>query len=1150
MFKNSRLLKGIFLVMACVMVLGCAFLLRDFVAAKTNVVTLYVSDHGDNTDGSDEACAFTSLDAAFTAVNEKKYPAGTELKLVVVDRLTVGGQKMDSVIATDADGGRMPVTITSLETSSEDDYSELYLTYLHSNATSGNRAVGIYNDIFFKDVKITSKVHNVNVGYDVTREYFSVTTLLLAGHNVSFKNCVIRAEENEYSLQNYSKYVITIRCDGSGNNSVPVVKTVNFLGGDYTGNAVQAHYYTLPNVDLTVNIKNSKFEQFYPNAITKIDTDPDLKKMTINVGEGTEINKFYYMNTGDVTIPEGMTFNYYEGAKINIINAVNASKSSTLYTDLTHNFYGGEYLDVHTAPKGKTVGNIYTNVYGGYIDELYCGSEVGTATVEGTMVNTFYGGTVYSYAGGGRDNSVHTGDIINTVYDGATFTGAFVGGALKASCQNITNNIYGGTFTEACDFYGGSGDGTVNGTITTNIYGGKFLKNYYGGNRKGVSGNITNNISKARITVYYGGNAAGATSGNIVNRITSATITGMYTGGNKGATACGTIENTLKKVTLGNHWYGGNGAGPCQSITNTLEEVTLADNSKWMFGGNDGRNATVEAPAPVNGDITNNFISGTFPIIVGGCRLDSVTGTVTNNIYGGSFLNTFMGGTGYDTRAGEIGNIVNNVYGGSFEKFVGATRHGMVAGSVNTTISGGIFNKDYYAGSEKDSACALVTTIKAGQFLGNVYGVSAGSNDNLVSAELKIATVKDAGSAVKSLYFAGTVVDSAIQNTVLEAGNGTIQISADTLIGLDAIQGTGVQMLSMKDNWETDKVYLTVDTPVNFSAFKIINANTSVLGSGVFDGSQVKGSAVQATLVAPFWAMTSYRMENNLNLRFWVEYDAVEDFITNNGYWAYYVSINGKDAAQGSFDSVQSLAASDVKTDGNGVRFVTFTTDLGISSIQYGKDIVVDMTGADTVTKTVYQLLEEGQETLLSAANPDVELANLLKAIHNYGTEAYRVFKGGTETSKYALPVPVVPQNLTDSTRSRGYFFHGTSLTLGEKVSLNYYFKAASDVTFQAINTVTGQAVDASKITVTPVTGNEDEYNMIISISLNVPEMKDTYELIVSTPDKQVASCVSSVPYNCAEYINPTDHVYSAYGDVARALLSYIDWSNAVLNRA
>jgi hypothetical protein len=126
MFKNSKLLKGITLVFALVLLIGCGVVFSNVAAASPKTVVFYVGDTGDNTSGLDESTALHTLSDAMQKATDMKLPSGSEVKIIVVDRLTITTKGADGTLAKDASGYRLPVTITSLETTNEDQFSELF----------------------------------------------------------------------------------------------------------------------------------------------------------------------------------------------------------------------------------------------------------------------------------------------------------------------------------------------------------------------------------------------------------------------------------------------------------------------------------------------------------------------------------------------------------------------------------------------------------------------------------------------------------------------------------------------------------------------------------------------------------------------------------------------------------------------------------------------------------------------------------------------------------------------------------------------------------------------------------------------------------------------------------------------------------------
>jgi hypothetical protein len=192
---------------------------------------------------------------------------------------------------------------------------------------------------------------------------------------------------------------------------------------------------------------------------------------------------------------------------------------------------------------------------------------------------------------------------------------------------------------------------------------------------------------------------------------------------------------------------------------------------------------------------------------------------------------------------------------------------------------------------------------------------------------------------------------------------------------------------------------------------------------------------------------------------------------------------------------------------------------------------------------TVYSILDKGIN-YYEASDP--EFALLMKAIYNYGAEAYNVLKGGNDDVKYAAQVPA-PQQYTGSASasgSAGYNFYGTGISLAEKVTLNFYLKldnVADLATLSFAATSAKGALPAEAIRVEEVSGVA-EYNVLVSLELSVPQMAEAYTLTVQAGGATVASCTNSVIYSCTAYINPQG-TPTIYAPVAKALLSFIEAS-------
>ena len=155
MFKNSNLLKGVVFALALVLVLACGVLLNTDAVAETNTVVLYVSDNGNNTTGKDAATAFTSFIKATAAANEMQLAPGTELKIIVPDKVFVTDRYLDKNTVKDTAGNKVHITITSADAGSP--ATILHHHYNSSGSTSYEKII-LSNDITFKDIIISAQV--------------------------------------------------------------------------------------------------------------------------------------------------------------------------------------------------------------------------------------------------------------------------------------------------------------------------------------------------------------------------------------------------------------------------------------------------------------------------------------------------------------------------------------------------------------------------------------------------------------------------------------------------------------------------------------------------------------------------------------------------------------------------------------------------------------------------------------------------------------------------------------------------------------------------------------------------------------------------------------------------------------------------------
>ena len=445
----------------------------------------------------------------------------------------------------------------------------------------------------------------------------------------------------------------------------------------------------------------------------------------------------------DVKSGDNMTLNVYggnwDGSFMPVNRAIQRTNSTYAEKSVTTNIYGG--------------------TFGGY---AYMGGQNARNT---NIINNVYGGTFKSTYYGGGDDWAKT--VTNNIY-GGTFSAAVYAGGYMCGSESIVNNIYGGTFSDSGDYMGAyaPAEDAANqnaGTIENNLYGGKLGSGWtYMGHRNGPATTITNH--------FYDGadNPCRDPENELYEYYDEAT---MLPGGThlRDQVVCG-IGYSESYVNVNR----------VDSITNTFE------GGIWTKATGAGANITLHGGMRwgIVGDITNNFIKGTYDRTYGGCDYGYVTGTITNN-FGTEpeegeeapalvFEQYTMGG-GLDSTnntpmsekiaaakeatdptttqlawiaiAEEFGDdyeggakyIVNNVYYGTFAQFHGGSYGNDTSDTeysiskidtITNNIYDGIFT-EFHGGTFRNSkiATGLFNNIKGGQFNGAVYLGNTGVGD-------------------------------------------------------------------------------------------------------------------------------------------------------------------------------------------------------------------------------------------------------------------------------------------------------------------------------------------------------------------------------------------------------------------------------------
>ena len=434
-----------------------------------------------------------------------------------------------------------------------------------------------------------------------------------------------------------------------------------------------------------------------------------------HVGRYTASNTTYGTGRTNVTIHGGTIGQVFGGSNAAgiIIGKPNVSVAETGTTcpvNIIELYGGGNMAD-------SNAGDISIGC-ASYIGSVYGGAKAANITGDiGLLIEAGYIDNVY---GGNNVSGNINGSITVTVNDSGE------------SCGMEIGNVFGGGNEAAYSTYGYNNDGTIkktgsklyadpvveilNGTITSNVYGGGF------GNTAEIAGNPTvtigdsdNNHSVSIVGYVFGGGDAAPVTGDPSVAATGANTTAarLY-GGGKGSTAVVTGNTT---VSVSNGEYG------------------------YVFGGGD--------EAAMTGSVT---------VDIGG-------GTITHDVYGGGALaNTNIGNaSNYGTASESIsstatyttavnltgGTIQGDAYGGGLGQksgFNGATSDipAFVYGDVTITLNGTKFKVSTITDDDSNEVPA------SGRVFGcnNLYGSPKGT----VLVKVTSTSPYSGGGHTKSVY--------------------------------------------------------------------------------------------------------------------------------------------------------------------------------------------------------------------------------------------------------------------------------------------------------------------------------------------------------------------------------------------------------------
>ncbi len=749
MFKNSKLLKGVTVALAFVLLLCGGILLKQAVDAAGNTVVYYVSDFGDNTTGLDPTTAFNTFSAASAAANAAKLEPGTEVLFYLVEEVTLTTQSIDGSTIKDKNGTPLHLTIASYV---EGEFATIDMAYvIAGQGTSGSQRATLANDVTFKDISIASRVQDKYVGDSTSNGLWRIRNFYPEGHDVVFDHCEFTSNQGK-SVGTWTCYVV-----GSASKTTEGEHGVVFKNGDYSNVSVYTQTQAVPFWDLYFRGENASFGTVYISADSSTNQGDNAKSITIELKDCTAAS-FNLATTGHVSVPEGIEVTF-DHTTVNGWAAGNSTSTlPTVIADITYNFIGDSVLAGATlAPRGVYSGNIVSNIDGCRFTGTYVGGgDAYTSVINGNITTNAKNCYFDFYCGGSRAAKIY-GDVTNNLGDGAVCGGEYLGGNneqkyknddkspsahvlgtiynnFSGTCEfrnrvtcagrrgnynNVVNNISGGEFKHY--FFGGGGyynssNGTVTrycitgGNIVNNISGGHFGvmkadssgvvsydRGVYLGNRLGSCKSITNNITGGTFSCEtflgsYNNEAVAANvidCGPIVNNISGDPVFKFYAIADIKAAGFTPKISSGKETDFTRIFMGGNYLGPCESITNNITGGTWYNGDVYLGGGRTegGLNRNI-----VSGNIVNNISENAhfMAALFSGPRSQIVEGALINNCFGGAIDSSFIAG-GYTIITPAIYNNFYNAEDGS---------HSVFSGSVYMASRGLAFNNHGYERSE------------------------------------------------------------------------------------------------------------------------------------------------------------------------------------------------------------------------------------------------------------------------------------------------------------------------------------------------------------------------------------------------------------------------------------------------------------------
>ena len=441
-------------------------------------------------------------------------------------------------------------------------------------------------------------------------------------------------------------------------------------------------------------------------------------------------------------------------------------------------------------------------VYDNRIAELYGGNNEAPATGDVTLTMDCpdagsYPCTINYLFGGSRKANI-TGNVVLTV-NGGLYDYVFGGNNIDGTINgDVTLNLFGGTINEAA-FGGNNLGGAINGKVTVNmldqgpcplivhnIYGGGNLAAYTPTTAGAypevnlIHGTVSQKeITSGGTTTYTDGNVYGGGLGNTAT-VTSNPVVAV---GYNASTMADLVNSLLLPSTSfvestvsveGNVYGGGDEAAVSGTTFVTMQEAaSTSDFTASSTVGNDvyggGNLADVSGSTTVNvtgGTVTQDVYGGGAFANVGTDENDNTTVTLA----GGTVRDIYGGGLGDDDHEAEVNGAVQvTVNDGTVRDVFGCNNvNGAPTSTVQVVINNDVTGNVFGGGNLAQYTGNPTVNINNGTIGGNVYG---GGKGVLASGEDRGQKGKVTGNPVVTIGYNATGYLTTVSHDVYGGGD-------------------------------------------------------------------------------------------------------------------------------------------------------------------------------------------------------------------------------------------------------------------------------------------------------------------------------------------------------------------------------------------